>query len=201
MLRLSVVLVLFVVAAPASAQVQAEPSAKGVVKPGAAIQKAAPAQPPMQLPSALGARKGVKSIPPAAPIETSVARRAAPEIMALVDAHARNHGVPSALAHQIVMKESRYNPAARNRAYWGLMQLRHDTARSVGYGGAASGLLDPDVNLRYGMAYLGNAYRVAGGDSGRALTLYTKGFYFEAKRKGMLSQMRKGDSVTLPASP
>ncbi len=201
MLRLSVALVLFAVAAPASAQEHAEPSAKGVGKPGAAIQKVAPVQPPMQLPSALGARNGVKTIPPAAPIETSVARRAAPEIMALIDAHARNHGVPSALAHQIVMKESRYNPAARNRAYWGLMQLRHETARSVGYGGAASGLLDPDINLRYGMAYLGNAYRVAGGDPRRALTFYTKGFYFEAKRKGMLSQMRKGDSVALTASP
>ena len=126
---------------------------------------------------------------------------ASPELLALVDRHARNHGVPSALAHQIVMKESRYNPAARNRSFWGLMQLRFETARGVGYRGPASGLLDPDVNLRYGMAYLGNAYRVAGGDARRAMALYSKGFYYEAKRKGMLGQMRNGDSAALASPP
>lgn len=120
---------------------------------------------------------------------------ASPELVALVEAHARHHGVPTALAHQVVMKESRYNPAARNRSFWGLMQLRFETARGVGYRGPASGLLDPDVNLRYGMAYLGNAFRVAGGDARRAMALYTSGFYYEAKRKGMLGQMRKGDSA------
>ena len=126
---------------------------------------------------------------------------ASPELLALVDHHARHHGVPPALAHQIVMKESRYNPAARNRSFLGLMQLRFETARGVGYRGPASGLLDPDVNLRYGMAYLGNAYRVAGGDARRAMALYSKGFYYEAKRKGMLGQMRNGDSAALAPTP
>jgi soluble lytic murein transglycosylase-like protein len=126
---------------------------------------------------------------------------ASPELLALVDRHARHHGVPSALAHRLVMKDSRYNPAARNRSFWGLMQLRFETARGVGYRGPASGLLDPDVNLRYGMAYLGNAYRVAGGDARRAMALYSKGFYYEAKRKGMLGQMRNGDSAALASPP
>lgn len=126
---------------------------------------------------------------------------ASPELRALVDHHARNHGVPSALAHQIVMKESRYNPAARNRSFWGLMQLRYETARGVGYRGPASGLLDPGVNLRYGMAYLGNAFRVAGGDARRAMALYSGGYYYEAKRKGMLGQMRTGDSAALAPTP
>jgi soluble lytic murein transglycosylase-like protein len=79
--------------------------------------------------------------------------------------------------------------------------LRFETARGVGYRGPASGLLDPDVNLRYGMAYLGNAYRVAGGDARRAMALYSKGFYYEAKRKGMLGQMRNGDSAPLASTP
>lgn len=132
----------------------------------------------------------------------ALAQHAAPaELRAMVDHHARNHGVPFALAHQLVMKESRYNPAARNRSFWGLMQLRFETARSVGYRGPAGGLLDPDVNLRYGMAYLGNAYRVAGGDARRAMALYSKGFYYEAKRKGMLGQMRNGVSATPVSTP
>lgn len=126
---------------------------------------------------------------------------ASPELLALVDHHARHHGVPPALAHQLIMKESRYNPAARNRSFWGLMQSRFETARGVGYRGPASGLLNPDVNLRYGMAYLGNAYRVAGGDARRAMALYSKGFYYEAKRKGMLGQMRNGDSAALASTP
>ena len=75
------------------------------------------------------------------------------------------------------------------------MQISHATARGIGYRGTAQGLLDPNTNLRYGMAYLGNAYRVAGGDQSRAVRLYASGYYYEAKRKGMLRQMRQaGDA-------
>ncbi len=122
----------------------------------------------------------------------------APQLAALVAHHAGVNGVPPDLAHRIIMRESRYNPAARNRAYWGLMQISHATARGIGYRGPAQGLLDPNTNLRYGMAYLGNAYRVAGGDHNRAVRLYSSGYYFEAKRKGMLGQMRQaGDASVL----
>jgi len=122
----------------------------------------------------------------------------APQLAALVAHHASANGVPPELAHRVIMRESRYNPAARNRAYWGLMQISHATARGIGYRGPAQGLLDPNTNLRYGMAYLGNAYRVAGGDQNRAVRLYASGYYFEAKRKGMLGQMRQaGDAAQL----
>lgn len=122
----------------------------------------------------------------------------APQLAALVAHHASANGVPPELAHRVIMRESRYNPAARNRAYWGLMQISHATARGIGYRGPAQGLLDPSTNLRYGMAYLGNAYRVAGGDQSRAVRLYASGYYFEAKRKGMLGQMRQaGDAPQL----
>jgi soluble lytic murein transglycosylase-like protein len=119
-----------------------------------------------------------------------------PHIVSLVARHASANGVPSELAHRVIMRESRYNPAARNRAYWGLMQISHATARGIGYRGPAQGLLDPDTNLRYGMAYLGNAYRVAGGDHNRAVRLYASGYYFEAKRKGMLGQLRRPSDTT-----
>ncbi|MDP2358795.1 MAG: lytic transglycosylase domain-containing protein [Beijerinckiaceae bacterium] len=122
----------------------------------------------------------------------------APQLEALVAHHASANGVPSALAHRVIMRESRYNPSARNRAYWGLMQISHATARGIGYRGPAQGLLDPNTNLRYGMAYLGNAYRVAGGDESRAVRLYSSGYYYEAKRKGMLGQLRQaGDASQL----
>ena len=128
----------------------------------------------------------------------SATPQATPQLAALVAHHANANGVPPDLAHRIIMRESRYNPSARNRAYWGLMQISHATARGVGYRGPAQGLLDPNTNLRYGMAYLGNAYRVAAGDHNRAVRLYASGYYFEAKRKGLLGQMRQaGDGSQL----
>lgn len=123
-----------------------------------------------------------------------------PQLAALIAHHATANGVPATLAHSVIMRESRYNPGARNRAYWGLMQISHATARGIGYRGPAQGLLDPDTNLRYGMTYLGNAYRVAGGDQRRAMKLYASGFYYEAKRKGMLGQMRQpGEAAQVAA--
>ncbi|MBX9760226.1 MAG: lytic transglycosylase domain-containing protein [Beijerinckiaceae bacterium] len=113
------------------------------------------------------------------------------QLGALIAQHASANGVPHDLAHRIIMRESRYNPSARNRSYYGLMQISHATARGVGYSGAPQGLLDPNTNLRYGMAYLGNAYRVAGGDQKRAAKLYSSGYYHVAKRNGTLSQTRR----------
>jgi hypothetical protein len=43
----------------------------------------------------------------------------------------------------------------------------------------------------YAVAYLANAYRVAGGNADRAVSLYSSGYYYVAKRQGMLGQLRK----------
>ena len=73
------------------------------------------------------------------------------------------------------------------------MQIRYDTARGLGYHGPARGLLDADTNLNYAAAYLANAYTVAGGDENRAMRLYAGGYYYEARRKGLLERLRKGE--------
>ncbi len=176
-----------------------ESAKSGSAKPVASKPASAPLQlhKPVRAATAAPVAPAPDSAAAAAPaVRVSASERAnRDKLTALIERHASNHGVPSALAHRVVMRESRYNPAARNRIYWGLMQIRHDTARSLGYNGPAEGLLDPDVNLRYGMAYLGNAYRVAGGDQSRAVLFYSRGFYYDAKRKGMLGQLRKGDSA------
>lgn len=109
---------------------------------------------------------------------------------------ARAYDIPESLIHTAVRRESNYNPAAKHGPYWGLMQIRYDTARSVGYNGPPKGLLDAETNLAYAGAYLANAFRVAGGDAQRAIQLYAKGFYYEAKRKGLLGQLTSGRSVT-----
>jgi soluble lytic murein transglycosylase-like protein len=113
-------------------------------------------------------------------------------IDALVAQHARAHGVPEALVHRIIKRESGYNPQASSRGNLGLMQIRYATARGMGYTGPASGLLDANTNLTYAVPYLANAYRVAGGNANRAVALYAGGYYYEAKRKGILGSLRTG---------
>jgi soluble lytic murein transglycosylase-like protein len=99
---------------------------------------------------------------------------------------ARLYDIPESLIHRSVRRESNYNPAARHGPYWGLMQIRHDTAKGMGYRGPASGLLDADTNLTYAVPYLANAYKLSGGSEARAIQLYAGGYYYEAKRRGML---------------
>ena len=129
--------------------------------------------------------------PPAAPTPSVEAE--APPKNALderIAYYARAYDVPESLIRRSIQRESGYNPAARHGPFWGLMQLRLETARGVGYRGPAHGLLDADANLKYGVAYLANAYLVAGGNPDRALALYASGFYYEARRKGLLDRLR-----------
>lgn len=107
---------------------------------------------------------------------------------------AKIHGVPEALIHRIVMRESRYRPDAIHRCYFGLMQITYATARSMGYQGAPKGLLDAKTNLTYGVPYLANAYMVANSDPDRAVALYAHGYYYEAKRQHKLALLRTAAS-------
>src|SRR5262245_26987511 len=96
---------------------------------------------------------------------------------ALIASHARANGVPEALVHRVILQESRYNPRAVGRGgTMGLMQIKHATARGVGYTGSATGLLDPETNLTYAVRYLAGAYRAAGGNASRAVALYARGY-------------------------
>jgi soluble lytic murein transglycosylase-like protein len=104
---------------------------------------------------------------------------------------ARIYDIPESLIHRSVRRESNYNPAARHGPYWGLMQIRHDTAKGMGYRGPANGLLDAETNLTYAVPYLANAYKLSGGDESRAIKLYAGGYYYEAKRRGMLGLLHK----------
>ncbi|KFG67498.1 lytic transglycosylase domain-containing protein [Microvirga sp. BSC39] len=119
-------------------------------------------------------------------------------INSLVAQHARVHGVPEALVHRVIRRESNYNPRALSKGNFGLMQIRYATARGMGYRGSPSGLLDANTNLTYAVPYLANAYKVAGGSSDRAVALYAGGYYYEAKRKGLLHAL--GTAVADPVS-
>ena len=114
------------------------------------------------------------------------------EVDRLIAKYAAIYEVPEQLVRRVVKRESNFNPAARNRIYWGLMQIRHDTARGMGYRGSASGLLDAETNLKYAVKYLRGAWMVSGGNHDRAVGFYARGYYYDAKRKGLLDETGLG---------
>jgi len=109
-----------------------------------------------------------------------------PELHALISRYAAHYQVPESLVRRVVKRESNFDPTARNKIYWGLMQIRHDTARTMGYTGAPHGLLDAETNLKYAVKYLRGAYLTAGGNEDQAVRFYSRGYYYDAKRKGLL---------------
>jgi soluble lytic murein transglycosylase-like protein len=106
----------------------------------------------------------------------------------LIAKYASHYDVPEGLIHRVVKRESGYNPKARNGPYWGLMQISAATARSMGFKGDASGLLDPDTNLKYAVKYLRGAWMVGGYSQEAAVRHYARGYYYDAKRMGLLKE-------------
>jgi soluble lytic murein transglycosylase-like protein len=100
-----------------------------------------------------------------------------PDLAAKIQFHADENRVPVELVHKVVRRESRYQPRVVGHGYaMGLMQIKYSTARGMGYGGNAQGLLDADTNLYWGVKYLAAAYRYAGGDPAMADRYYARGF-------------------------
>lgn len=108
------------------------------------------------------------------------------DVNGLISKYADYYGIPESLVHRVVKRESGYNPRARNGPYLGLMQISHATARSMGYKGDASGLLDAETNLKYSVKYLKGAYIVGGYSQDAAVRNYSRGYYYDAKRQGLL---------------
>ncbi len=93
----------------------------------------------------------------------------------MIEQHARENGLPPALAYAVVRVESRYNPRARGGGALGLSQIKPATARSLGFSGPTSALFDADTNLTYGMKYLKGAWEQGGHDVCRASMKYKGG--------------------------
>ncbi len=123
------------------------------------------------------------------------------EYDALVASHARANGLPEALVHRVIVRESRYQPRLVGRGGTiGLMQIKLATARSLGYTGDAEGLRDPNTNLTYAVKYLAGAYRAANGDHNRAVAYYASGYYAAAKRQ-RIEHGRHPEPVLASAPP
>ncbi len=123
------------------------------------------------------------------PMAFADAPRSSASVDSLISKYAAIYDVPESLVRRVVQRESSFNPKARNGPYYGLMQIRHDTARSMGYTGSAAGLLDAETNLKYAVKYLRGAYIVAGYNSDGAVRNYSRGYYYDAKRAGLLQEV------------
>ena len=123
------------------------------------------------------------------------------ELDAAIIKQAQRNGVPEKLVRRIVMRESRYNPRARNRSFWGLMQISYPTAKSMGFKGTPQDLLNPIVNLRYAVPYLANAFIIAGKREDAAVRLYASGYYSTAKQRGLLGLLRTAETAPVSGAP
>jgi soluble lytic murein transglycosylase-like protein len=107
----------------------------------------------------------------------------------LISKYAALYDVPESLVHHVVRRETNYNPSAVHRGNWGLMQIRYNTARGLGYDGSPTGLLDAETNLKYAVKYLKGAWIVADKDARKADWLYRTGYYYTAKKKQLLEKL------------
>jgi len=80
---------------------------------------------------------------------------------ALIRQHAAANNLPEDLVRRVIKRESGGNPRVVSAGNYGLMQIKLQTARSMGYTGNAAGLLDANTNMTYAVKYLAGAYRLA----------------------------------------
>ena len=131
--------------------------------------------------------------------QTAIAGEA--EYAEMVAAQAQANGVPEALVHRIIMRESRYQPHLIGRGGTiGLMQIKLATARGLGYTGDAAGLRDPNTNLTYAVKYLAGAYHAANGDHDRAIRYFAGGYYYVAKQQRQRAMVQEA-SFEPPLEP
>ncbi len=112
-----------------------------------------------------------------------------PELDKMIKYYADLNGIPVELVHRVVKRESNYNPRAYSKGNYGLMQIRYNTAKGLGYDGPAEGLFDAETNLKYATKYLHGAWMVADNQHDSAVKLYASGYYYHAKRKGLLEEL------------
>jgi soluble lytic murein transglycosylase-like protein len=114
------------------------------------------------------------------------------DVNRLIEKYATFYEVPVQLVRRVVKRESNFYPGAYNRGHWGLMQIKHATARGMGYDGPARGLLDAETNLKFAVKYLRGAWMVAKGNPDLAVRFYARGYYYDAKRMNLLDETGLG---------
>lgn len=85
-------------------------------------------------------------------------------------------GLPLQIAEAVAQIESGYDPTVVGSVgEIGLMQVRPSTAAMMGFRGTVAELANPEINIRYGVRYLAQAWRLSDGNLCRALMKYRAG--------------------------
>jgi soluble lytic murein transglycosylase-like protein len=94
----------------------------------------------------------------------------------LIEKEAAQAGLSPDIAEAVMAVESGYNPdAIGGVGEIGLMQILPSTARMLGFNGTDASLAVPENNIHYGVTYLAQAWRLAGGDLCTAVMKYRAG--------------------------
>jgi hypothetical protein len=97
-------------------------------------------------------------------------------VRALIELETVKTDLPPDIAEAVVFVESSYDASlVGGVGEIGLMQVRPETAALLGFKGTTTELAKPEINIRYGVAYLSRAWRLAHGDLCRALMKYRAG--------------------------
>lgn len=117
--------------------------------------------------------------PPASPmVPVATSRAANPRALyrSLIEQEVRLTSLPADVAEAVMGVESGYEPSRIGAdGEIGLMQVMPATARMLGYSGDMAGFAAPEINIKYGVRYLAQAWSKAGGDLCTALMKYRAG--------------------------
>jgi soluble lytic murein transglycosylase-like protein len=98
------------------------------------------------------------------------------KLVEIVNRQAETAGLPAEIARAVVRVESDWDQDLTGHAgEIGLMQIKPETAREMGFTGKKETLYDPETNIRWGVAYLAAAYKLAGGNVCQTILKYNAG--------------------------
>ncbi len=102
------------------------------------------------------------------------------ELGSIASDYAEAAGIPDALVQAVVRVESDWDQSMTGFAgEIGLMQIKPETAREMGFVEQEDKLYDPETNIRWGVRYLAEAWRLAGGDVCQTVLKYNAGHQAE----------------------
>ena len=148
---------------------------------GCSVLASTPPAPASQLPvDRTAAHQAFPELPPPPPVESLHGMQSGPTGRQIhierLTREAEAQGLPPDIADAVAFVESAYDSNARGAAgEFGLMQVLPSTAAMLGHSGGAFELLNPEVNIRYGVRYLAQAWRLTNGDLCRTLMKYRSG--------------------------
>ncbi len=112
------------------------------------------------------------------------------QVVSLINSMAPAQGVPAWFALRIARVESNYNPRLRGAAgEYGVFQLKCATAKGIGFRGNCSALLDPRVNVQYGVMHLALAMKSSRGNMRLAASKHNGGLGRKTEIAGYIAKV------------